>query len=123
MCAVCAVTYLIVGSQNDHPIEFLFNIPLNFLSYNDEDEQKYLALTQFIISESIIGINEEFEQTTKNLISLQAIMKNVFKDIQRIENPSQNNSNNKSNLWADTTQLNSATPRVIAHSVIQTLGS
>ena len=112
---MCAVTYLIDGSQNDHSIEFLFNIPLNFLSYNDEDEQKYLALTQFIISESIIGIDEEFEQTTKNLISLQAIMKNVFKDIQRIENPSQNNSNNKSNLWADTTQLNSAIPRVIPH--------
>ena len=103
--------------------EFLFNIQLNFLSYNDEDEQKYFALTQFIISESIIEINEEFEQATKNLISLQAIMKNVLKDIQRIENPNQNNSNNKSNLWADPTQLNSASPRVIAHYVIQTLGS
>ena len=67
-------------------------------------------------------VNEEFERTTKNLISLQTIMKTVLKDIKIIENSNLNHSNNKSNIWPDTTQINSASPRIIAHYVIQNLG-
>ena len=49
-------------------------------------------------------------------------MKTVLKDIKIIENSNLNHSNNKSNIWPDTTQINSASPRIIAHYVIQNLG-